>query len=195
MDIGQEFMTFLDADPLPDQPDWLLELCHYEWVRRSLNHAGEEIPEAGIDPNGDLLIGQIVPSPLMRRLSYRYRVHEIGPNRIPGTPPEQPVWLIACRQRDDSVRVLASNALTHRLLQILRPETPPDETSPSAVAAASAAVDVPLRVTGNEALAALSAELPHIDRERLHRQGAATLTRLRKADVLLGVQSRPLDRG
>ena len=165
LDIGQEFMAFLDEDPSLDVPDWLVELCHYEWVKRSLKNAGPDIPESGIDRNGDLLAGQVVVSPLTRPLCYRYRVHEIGPERIPGDAPAAPTWLIGCRRRNDRVHFVASNALTHRLLEILAPG-----------------------ISGNEALASLSAEFPRIDPGRLQREGAETLGRLCDAEVLLGVR-------
>ena len=168
LDIGQEFMTFLDNDPLLDVPGWLLELCHYEWVKRSLRNAGQEILEAGIDPQGDLLTGRVVVSPLARPLCYRYRVHEIDPERMPEGAPGEPAWLIACRRRDDTVHFVKSNALTHRLVEVLAPE-----------------------ISGNEALASLSAEFPRIDGERLLREGAETLERLRDADVLLGIRASP----
>ncbi len=165
-DIGQEFMTFLDNDASLDLPGWLLELCHYEWVKRSLRSAVEELPEAGIDTGGDLLAGEVVVSPLARPLCYRYPVHEIGPDEAPECAPRDATWLIACRRRDDRVRFVASNALTHRLVQLLEPG-----------------------VSGNDALAALAAEFPHIDRQRLRREGADTLERLRDAEVLLGVRT------
>ena len=166
LDIGQEFMTFLDNDPQLDVPDWLLELCHYEWVQRSLQNAAEEIPQVGVDQKGDLLTGRVVVSPLARPLCYRYRVHEIDTERMPEDAPGEPAWLIACRRRDDTVHFVKSNALTHRLVEVLAPE-----------------------ISGNEALASLAAEFPRIDGERLLREGAETLERLRDADVLLGIRA------
>ena len=168
MDITQEFMAFLDHDASLDRPDWLLELCHYEWVRRSLASATGEIPDTGIDPLGDLLAGPVVVSPLARPLCYRYRVHEIEAQRVPSAEPGNPTWLFACRRRDDSVHVVTSNALTHRLVELLQPGMP-----------------------GSEALAALAAEFPGIDPERLRREGCASLERLRDAEILLGVSAGP----
>ena len=166
MDISQEFLAFLDNDPLLDLPGWLLELCHYEWVQRSLNRAVQEIPETGIDPRGDLLTGRVVVSPLARPLCYRYRVHEIRAEHVPEAEPSNPTWLIACRRRDDSVHVVSSNALTHRLVKRLEPG-----------------------VSGEDALAALSDEFSGIDPGRLRREGTEALERLRQAEVLLGVRA------
>ena len=165
LDIGQEFLAFLDADTAIDVPDWLIELCHYEWVQRSLRTAGPEIPTDGIDREGDLLARTVVVSPLLRPLCYRYRVHELGRGQAGAEPSAGPAWLIACRRRDDSVKAIQSNALTNRLVEILQSE-----------------------VAGGDALASLSVENPAIDSERLRREGAKTLERLRDAQVLLGVR-------
>lgn len=175
LDIGQEFMTFIaessspagttEAEAKQNLPDWLLELCHYEWVERSLRSATPDLPTDGIDRHGDLLALPVVVSPLNRPLCYTYPVHEIGPERIPDGPAEGGVWLIGCRRRDDKVAFIRSNALTHRLLEMLAPE-----------------------VTGEEALASLAAENLQIDGARLRQEGAGTLERLRDADVLLGVR-------
>ena len=166
LDIAQEFMTFLDTDSMADRPDWLLELCHYEWVERSLRMARPEIPAEGIDRDGDLLAGEVVVSPLIVPLCYRFRVHEITPQQVPQGVPGAPAWLIACRRRDDTVGFIASNALTHRLVEILKS-----------------------RDSGEQALVALSSEYPDIDPKRLRREGADTLERLRDAQVLLGVRA------
>ena len=167
LDISQEFLRFLDNDPALKVPGWLLELCHYEWVQRWLESAGQEIPDTGIDPGGDLLTGRVVVSPLARPLCYRYPVHEIGAKRVPEAEPGNPTWLIACRRRDDSVHVVKSNALTHRLVELLEPG-----------------------ISGNEALLALSAAFPGIEPERLRREGTEALGRLRDAEVLVGVRAR-----
>ena len=164
-DIGQEFLAFLDEDAALDVPEWLIELCHYEWVKRSLRTAGPELPVGDVDPDGDLLDRQVVVSTLIRPLCYRYRVHEIRPGKTSAEPAAGPAWLIACRRRDDAVKVIVSNALTHRLVEHLVPEA-----------------------TGNDALSALSEEFPEIDPQRLRREGAAILERLRDAQVLLGVR-------
>ena len=79
LEISQEFLTFLAEDDAVELPPFLLELCHYEWVELALAVAEDEIPQHGIDPDGDLASGIPVLSPLMRRLAYRYPVHRIGP--------------------------------------------------------------------------------------------------------------------
>ena len=54
LEIQQEFLAYLGdrhgAGELAELPEWLLELCHYEWVRLALRFSEDEIPESGIDP-------------------------------------------------------------------------------------------------------------------------------------------------
>lgn len=163
--LGQEFLTFLEADKQVGLPDFVLELAHYEWVPRALRNAEDPPPMANVDRQGDLLSGQVAVSPLAWPLAYRHPVHAKDADLGPQGPPPCPTFLIARRLRDGRVRVLASNPLTHRLLALL--------------------ADAP---SGRQAIDALAAELPQLDRDRLHREGAAILQRLRDAEVLLGVR-------
>ena len=166
-EIGQEFLAYLEAGNRQDLPDFLVELAHYEATERSLQVAEDAALPADIDPAGDLLNQPVVVSPLTRLLSYRYPVQELGAADAADAPRPKPTFLIACRRRDGEVKMLASNALTHRLLELLHEE-----------------------VSGRQALAALAAQMPNIDSARLQTQGAAIFNRLRQAEVLLGARIR-----
>ena len=144
-------------------PEFLLELCHYEWVELALAVAEEDIPTEGINPAGDLFSEPVVVSPLIWPLSYRYPVHQIGPEFQPRSPPDEPSELVVYRRRDDRVRFIEVNALTLALLEIL-------DGSHS----------------GASALAELATKLPALDSQVVHDQGRATLERLRDAEVILG---------
>lgn len=167
-EIGQEFLAFLQADGGLELPDFLTELAHYEAVQRSLQVAPDAEPAADLDAQGDLLLCPVVVSPLVRLLSYRHRVHELGSAGAGARPVLAPTFLIACRRADGEVAMLASNALTHRLLEHLREE-----------------------ISGRRALRLLAEEAPAIDGARLRDQGVAMLVRLRQAEVLLGVRTQP----
>ena len=147
-------------------PNLLLELCHFRWVKFSLRLAQDPEPPANLDPQGDLLHRRVLLSPLACPLAYRYPVHALEARASP-LGPERPSFLIARRCGDGEVRVLVSNALTNRLLELLG-EQP----------------------SGRAALAALAAELPGVAKHRLEAEGAAMLNRLRRAEVLLGAQGR-----
>jgi hypothetical protein len=51
-----------------DSAPWLHELAHYEWVELALQIADDDLPPH--DPDGDLLAGKPVPSPLAWALAY-----------------------------------------------------------------------------------------------------------------------------
>ncbi len=164
--ISQEFLTFLservaDQDPLPE---FLLELAHYEWVELALGVSEQEVPEVGFDPAADLLDGPLLLSPLIWCLAYRWPVHQIGPDSIPTSPPEEPTHLIVYRRRDDRVAFMEVNAVTTRLVQLLESGE-----------------------TAETALALIADELPGSNSKVVYEQGIATLSRLREAEIVLGV--------
>ena len=196
-EIGQEFLDFLESDAPPEVPDFLLELCHYERVPTVLRRAEAPLseqsetpssqpgfasgvsdsahrgklkasPEEPIDPEGDLLAQSVAVSPLAWPLSYRYPVHQITAKSQTEDVLPKPTWLIAWRRADDSVGIMASNALTHRLLELLRDGN-----------------------TGQQALDRLAEAFPSTPKTRVHQEGAAILVRLRDAGVLLGATARP----
>ncbi|MDH3643359.1 MAG: putative DNA-binding domain-containing protein [Gammaproteobacteria bacterium] len=165
LEISQEFLTYLDQAERDDLPDFVLELCHYEWVELALSVAEEEIPTEGIDSTGDLLAGRVVVSPLIWALSYRYPVHQIGPGFQPDAPSDEPTQLVVYRRRDDRVRFLEANAVTIRLLELLA------ECE-----------------TGAEAIRRLQVELPAFDSQVVHDQGLATMATLRESEIILGIE-------
>ena len=167
-EISQEFLTFLAQANLPGLPPFLLELCHYEWVELGLSIAEEDIPEDGIDREGDLLARVPVLSPLLMRLAYRFPVHRIGPGFQPERPGAEPTQLLVYRRRDDSVRFMEVNSLTMALLDGLESGN----------------------VCGAEALARLAAQIPGLDPAVARRRGLEILERLRQAEIVLGTQAQ-----
>ena len=166
LEISEEFISFLNGLNDESLPGFMVELCHYEWVELGLAVAEDEIPDTGIDIDGDLSAGVVVRSPLAWPLTYRYPVHRIGPAHQPEAPAPEPVHLVVYRGRDDSVRFMEINALTQRLLMLL------DGT-----------------ISGAAALTVLAAEASGLDAERVQATGLATLQRLQKAEIILGTRS------
>jgi len=127
-EIPQEFLTYLQNErgERPEDPPFLLELAHYEWVELALvfSAADRELPQA--DPNGDLLAGVPLLSPLAWNLSYRFAVHRIGPDFQPQVPGAEPTHLVVYRNRQDQVEFLEINAVTQRLIELLKEN--PDAT-------------------------------------------------------------------
>jgi uncharacterized protein len=172
LDISQEFLTYLGGlPPAGERPPFLLELCHYEWVELCLSVADDDLPEAGIDPAGDLATGVPVLSPLIWKLAYRFPVHTIGPDHQPDAPGPEPTQLVVFRRRDDSVGFMELSGLTMTLL---------DELAAGCR-------------SGREVLEQLAERVrnsgPASEREAIYEKGLATLERLRKAGVLLGTRA------
>ena len=62
-----------------------------------------------------------VISPLAWPLAYDYPVHRIGPDFLPKRPDAQPTHLIVWRNRRDEVRFMEANAVTARLMELMKP--------------------------------------------------------------------------
>ncbi len=122
LELAQELLEYLqdEREPAPRDPPFLLELCHYEWVELALYVSDEETKPGDADPNGDLLQGCPVVSPLAWNLSYRFPVHRISPDFRPDEPGTEPTRLVVYRNRQDKVEFLEINAVTQRLLQLLQ---------------------------------------------------------------------------
>jgi uncharacterized protein len=119
LEISQEFLRFLMERHRPDEqdPPFIAELAHYEWVELALSVAEDDVPAPG--PDRDPLTARPRLSPLAWVLAYRYPVHRIGVDFRPSEPGD-PVYLVVYRDRDDEVRFMALNAATARLLELAR---------------------------------------------------------------------------
>ena len=171
LEIGLEFIAYLqnEYEPAAGDPDFLLELAHYEWVELALDVAESDYPEASVDPAGDLLSGLPLVSPLAWSLSYRYPVHRLGQAYRPDAPPAQPTFLVVYRNRDDAVKFLEANAVTARLLELL-------QSAPAAPVRSGAAV-----------LRQIADELGRDDVDAVVAAGARLLEELRALDIVAGV--------
>lgn len=163
--IAAEFLSYLESErEAADDPAFLLELAHYEWIELDLSVAPERLTPELADPNGDLIEGVPVVSPLARALAYDWPVHRIAADHLPDAPGEQPTYLIVYRDRADKVGFMEANAVTARLLQLLEDEP----------------------TTGREQLQRLAEELQHPDPEQVLTFGAQMLADLRARDIVLG---------
>lgn len=167
LEISQEFLDFLrdEFTPPTRMPGFLLELAHYEWVELALAVSSQVLPDEGIDPNGDLLEGHPVVSPLAWVLSYQYPVHRIGPGYRPSAPPTTPTFLVAHRNRADEVKFVEINALSAQLLQLLTDQN----------------------FTGRKALQAIAAQRGYQHPRALAEVGIEVLRELSRLGVLCGV--------
>jgi len=168
-EIGQELIAYLSdvRDAHAGDPPFLLELAHYEWVETALNLSDDEADPSLADPNGDLLSSCPIVSPLAWNLSYRFPVHQIGPDNQPTEPPAEPTHLIVYRNRQDRVEFMQINAVTQRMLQLLREDA---------------------ARTGLDVLNAIAAELQHPQPEQVIAAGSQLLADLRARHVILGTR-------
>jgi len=170
--IAGEFLKYLE-DRRPrrgaSRMDWpfLRELAHYEWVELALSVSELEPAPQLADPDGDLLDGVPVVSPLAWSLAYRFPVHRIGPAFLPKEPGATPTHLIVYRDRRDEVKFIEANAVTARLLELLRGRC---------------------RISGRAQLARIARELKHPQPQAVIAQGATILAGLRERDIILGTK-------
>lgn len=174
LELPQEFLRYLleSREPQAGDPPFLAELAHYEWVELALSIDERDLDVTGVDPNGDLLEGIPVLSPLALLLTYKWPVHRIAPDFQPTTAPPEATRLVVYRDRHDEVGFLEVNLVTARLLEMLRSGSLP-------------------RRTGRECLRDIATELAHPKPEVVVAGGTTVLAELRACDVLLGVAAGP----
>lgn len=167
LEISQEFLLYLQQvrEPAADDPVFMLELAHYEWVELGLDVADTDFDELAFDPEGDLLAGMPLVSPLAWSLAYQFPVHRIGPGFQPSEPGTTPTYLIVYRNGDDAVRFMETNAVTARLLELLQG---------------------PNVSNGQQALELLAQEIGHSDPRQLMAFGADLMQQLREQGIILG---------
>ncbi|GAB2619706.1 HvfC family RiPP maturation protein [Novilysobacter erysipheiresistens] len=171
-ELAREFLRYLEtraADGATkverNDPPWLPELAHYEWVELALQISESREDDLAHDPDGNLLDGCPVVSPLAWPLSYTWPVHRIGPDHQPDTPPAEPTCLLLQRDAAGKVNFQQLSALTFRLLQRL-------EQHPG--------------LSGRDQLQALAREAATEADNAFIAQGLAMLQQLRATAVILG---------
>ncbi len=169
LEIPQEFLSYLAEERAANDTDprFLHELAHYEWVELALGVEETTLEDADCDPDGDLLAGKPVLSPLAWPLAYRYPVHRLSPDYQPAAAPAEPSFYVVYRGTDDSVSFMQINAVTMRLVERLRQHP---------------------GLSGRQQLEALADELPQIEREQVLTGGQEALLNLRSHEVLLGTR-------
>jgi uncharacterized protein len=167
--IAEEFLHYLQDErgTQPEDPPFLLELAHYEWVELALGISEEEIDWAGVQADGDLVTGVPVLSPLAWNLAYQYPVHRISPDFRPAEPGAQSTHIVVYRDRNDRVGFMEVNAVTARLLQLI-------EAQPGR--------------TGREQLQTVAQELGYSQPEVVIEGGREMLESLRRRDIVLGTR-------
>ncbi|RLU03795.1 MAG: DUF2063 domain-containing protein [Ketobacter sp.] len=173
LEISQEFLSYLQTSrqPEPDDYPFMLELAHYEWVELAADTDVDEIPATGFNPEGNLMQGRPLVSPLAYVVSYQYPVHRISVDFIPAEPPAVATFLIVYRDRQDEVRFMEINGVTARLLMLL-------EENPE--------------FTGADAVQVVADELAHLDKKVVLQGGEDALKHLQLSGIILGTELKPV---
>lgn len=171
LQLPQEFVAFLEKEyraATDDQP-FLLELAHYEYAELALSVSTEKNDLEGIDPEGNLLQEIPVKSVLAWVYAYRFPVHRISPDFLPGETEEQPVYLALYRDSNDKVHFLELNAVTAALVEAIENNT--DNKS------------------GEALLRDLAETIHYPDVGALIEHGTATLEEMRQREILTGTRN------
>ncbi len=168
-DISKEFLIYLTDErrPRPEDPGFLLELTHYEWLEIMLSFSDAEINWRSINKDGSLLKQIPVISPLIQLNRYDYPVHKIKPDFQPEVAPEKPTFILVYRDQSDKVGFMEMNPMTARLVELVAN----NETQ-----------------TGEEILLTIANEIPSLSQDVVLHGGHTTLTQLREKDVVLGTK-------
>ncbi|MES2821229.1 MAG: putative DNA-binding domain-containing protein [Pseudomonadota bacterium] len=104
LQISQEFLAWLQQGyaAQADDPPFMLELAHYEWVELALDVSEAEHPDQGW-------------SPLAWPLAYRWPVQRIGQRYQPVLAPEAPTCLLVWRDPRDKVRFMLLAPFAYQL--------------------------------------------------------------------------------
>ena len=166
-DISKEFIDYLanEREPQPEDPPFLLELAHYEWLEIHLTFADADIDWDLIDRGGDLMHAPLVLSPLMQLNRYEFPVHKIKPSFQPESAPEQPTFLLVYRDQKEKVGFMEVNPMTARLIGLISEH--PEQS-------------------GEEILHSLARDIPSMREEVILHGGHTTLVQLREKDIILG---------
>lgn len=169
-ELPREFIQYLQlrSETGRGDPAWLPELAHYEWVELALDLSEARADDVAHDPDGDLLEGVPVPSPLAWPLAYAWPVHRLSPDWQPDGIPDAATFLLVQREANYKVRFNEISALTFRLLQRL-------DESPA--------------LTGREQLLALAGEASAPDPIAFVATGRDMFEQLRTSGVLLGTRN------
>ena len=174
LEISSEFLSYLqnERSPQPGDPEFLLELAHYEWVELAMDTSEDEIPELGFNPEGDLMAASPFLSPLAVALQYRYDVHNIGEHYQPDEAPGEATYLLVYRNRENVVRFMEINVVTARLLALMQER---------------------VFALGSELVKQIADELTHIDKEVVFEGGQQALEHLKNVGVVFGTKLRAVD--
>lgn len=123
-ELGEEFLDFLQTEysPLESDPDFLLELAHYEWVELALGVSEEQGFEKDNQSEIDLNLEYQI-SPLAWLLAYEWPVHQLSKDNQPKLIPNQATTLLVYSESAEQERIdfIALTPLLYQWLLSFKP--------------------------------------------------------------------------
>lgn len=129
-EVPREFIRYLETrvDKGEQDPPWLMELAHYEWVELALDLAENDESENNILVQQENILDTAFSlSPLAWPLGYQWPVHRLSPGYLPNETPDSPTFLLVRRDHEYKVHFDEITALIFRLLQLI--SDAPDSTA------------------------------------------------------------------
>lgn len=168
-ELPREFLQYLQEtrEAQPDDPAFMLELAHYEWVELAVAMEATDLHAIKVDVDGDLLTRPPRLSPLAWQVSYHFPVHHIRPDFQPSETPAQPSHLLVYRRRDDTVHFMQLQPISARLFHSLK--------------------ENPL-LDGRSLLEQVATQINHAKPEQIVRAGLQELENWRRREVILGTR-------
>ena len=165
LQIGEEFLAYLQNEYQPglNDPGFMLELAHYEWVELALDISTIDIPN-NLQPQANILDDIPQLSPTAWRFTYQYPVHRIGPQYQPAAGQIEPTSLIVYRTRALKIGFMETNPITLRLLDIIESQ----------------------QCSGRQAIVKLAEEINHPEPDSLVEFGAEIISQLYNKDIISG---------
>lgn len=170
LEVPQEFISYLQEErgEHADDPAFLVELAHYEWVELAVSVLPDDEALHEVDAAADLLDGIPVASASAWSLAYQFDVHNIGVTYQPTTAPETPTFIVVYRRPDYSMGFLVINAVTARLIELIKR----DEGH-----------------SGRQILTQIATELEHPNPDVVVNGGADLLEQLRQHHIVPGAKN------
>ncbi len=166
--VPLEFLQYLEHErEADDDPPFILELAHYEWAEYAVSISTREINWERIDPEGDLLEGIPVLSPLAWPLRYQFPVQTISPDIQPKEEPSQPTYIVVYRDQNEKVRFIELNQVSARLLELIQKDQD---------------------IKGRTLLENIAKELQHPNPEVVINGGSEIMRDMHSKDILLGTK-------
>ncbi len=171
LEIPREFLNWLEneRENKPDDLPFLFELAHYEWTELALSISEETFNMDNINPDGNLLTGIPVLSPLAWHLTYLYPVHKISLDNLPDQPGDTATCLVVYRNREDEIGFMEINPVTKRLLEL---------------------IDADNNETGEQLLNRVANEMSHPQPEVVVNGGMEILRELAEKDIIPGIKKQ-----